>query len=341
MIDFTPHLLMLPRLRIQNANAISSAMTWGFPAMSAFVGAVQALERRLPDDIRIVFNGVGVVCHHIEPQTFKRTGYSTLNLYRSNLTSREESKKIQPDGTFENPSIIEEGRTHLDVTLLIGVESDGDDLGSAERRRDIAHRLLEQVQGMRIAGGSVMPSLSGATRQRPELITFDADEERRGKQWRRLKRRLLPGFALVLRDDYLSAHTETLKARDDSATALDAWLDLCRLNHECRIETQQDKDGQPKEVAKWEIRRPYPGWLVPIPVGYGAISELFEPGEVANARDPAVPFQFVESLYSIGEWVSPHRLQTPDALLWFVDNDLDRGVYRLTNDYALNHSEND
>jgi len=32
------HLLVLPRLRIQNANAISSPMTWGFPAMSAFIG---------------------------------------------------------------------------------------------------------------------------------------------------------------------------------------------------------------------------------------------------------------------------------------------------------------
>ncbi len=145
----------------------------------------------------------------------------------------------------------------------------------------------------------------------------------------------------MLRDDYLNEHTETLQAEDDSATALDAWLDLCRLNHECRIETQQDKEGQTKEVAKWEIRRPYPGWLVPIPVGYGAISDLFAPGEVANARDPGVSFQFVESLYSIGEWVSPHRLRSPDALLWFVSNDLERGVYRLTNDYALTHAHND
>ncbi|WP_110670830.1 type I-F CRISPR-associated protein Csy2 [Salinicola halophilus] len=330
MIDSKPHLLVLPRLRIQNANAISSSMTWGFPAMSAFMGAVQALERNLPDDIRIVFNGVGVVCHHIEPQVTKGGFTRAFHLTRNPV-----------DKTGSTAAIVEEGRAHLDVTLLIGVESDGDDLGSVERRRDIAQRLFEQVHGMRLAGGSVMPPLSDATRQRPELITFDADEERRDKQWRRLKRRLLPGFALVLRDDYLNEHTVTLKAEDDSATTLDAWLDLCRLNHECRIETQQDKEGQTKDVAKWEIRRPYPGWLVPIPVGYGAISDLFAPGDVANARDPAVPFQFVESLYSIGEWVSPHRLRSPDALLWFVDNDLERGIYRLTNDYALTHSEND
>lgn len=41
------NLLVLPRLRVQNANAISSPMTWGFPAMSAFVGMMHALERKL------------------------------------------------------------------------------------------------------------------------------------------------------------------------------------------------------------------------------------------------------------------------------------------------------
>lgn len=57
------HLLVLPRLRIQNANTISSPMTWGFPSMSAFVGVQQVLERNLPDDIKLVFNEIGVPSH--------------------------------------------------------------------------------------------------------------------------------------------------------------------------------------------------------------------------------------------------------------------------------------
>ena len=40
-------LLVLPRLRIQNANAISSPLTWGFPAITAFTGLMTALKRRL------------------------------------------------------------------------------------------------------------------------------------------------------------------------------------------------------------------------------------------------------------------------------------------------------
>lgn len=318
------HLLVLPRLRIQNVNAISSSMTWGFPAMSAFVGVQQVLERNLPKDIKLVFNEIGVVCHHIEPQVTEGGFIKAFHLTRNPV-----------DKSGGTAAIVEEGRAHLEISLLIGVESAGDDLSSAERRDAIAKALFEQVAGMRIAGGSVMPSLNAQKRHRPKLISFNALELERAKQWRRLQRSLLPGFALVLRDDLLAEHTATLKAQDESATALDAWLDLSRLNHECHVEQVKDeKDGQEKEVVRWEVRRPYPGWLVPIPVGYGAISDQYDPGEIANARDPSVPFRFVESLYSIGEWVSPHRICKPDDLMWFVENDLERGIYRLQNDYV-------
>lgn len=314
------HLLVLPRLRIQNANAISSPMTWGFPAMSAFVGTMQALERKLPDDINLVFNEIGVVCHRIDPQVTGGGFTRTFHLTRNPV-----------DKTGSTAAIVEEGRAHLEVSLLIGVEADGgDDLESAERRQAIAHRLYQQVQGMRIAGGSVMSPHSGERCYRPELISFDAKEAESANQWRQLKRQLLPGFALVLRDDRLIEHTATLQQSDVNATPLDAWLDLSRINHECRV--TQDENG--KEQAIWEIRRPYPGWLVPIPVGYGAISELFDPGEVASARATDVKFRFVESLYSIGEWVSPHRIQDPEVLMWFVKNDLEHGIYRLSNTYT-------
>lgn len=315
------HLLLLPRLRIQNANAISSPMTWGFPAMSAFMGLMQALERNLPDDIKLVFNEIGVVCHRLDPQVTSGGVIRAFHLTRNPV-----------DKTGSTAAIVEEGRAHLEISLLIGVESDGgDDLKSSERRQAIAQQLYQQVQCMRIAGGSVMPPRSGERRYRPELISFDSGEEESARQWHRLKRKLLPGFALVLRDDRLTEHTATLKAQDESATSLDAWLDLSRLNYECRLSKSEDNG---KEKASWKIRRPYPGWLVPIPVGYGAISDLFDPGTVANARDPRVPFQFVESLYSIGEWVSPHRIKHPEALMWFVENDLEHGIYRLGNDYT-------
>ena len=314
------HILLLPRLRIQNANAISSPMTWGFPAMTAFMGTMQALERKLPEDIKLVFNEIGVVCHHIDPQVTSGGVTRAFHLTRNPV-----------DKTGGTAAIVEEGRAHLEVSLLIGVEPNGgDDLANEERRQAIAQQLYQQVQGMRIAGGSVMPPNTGQPRYQPELISFDAKEEKSAQQWQKLRRRLLPGFALVLRDDRLAEHTATLQEIDADATPLDAWLNLSRINHECQM--VQGAGG--KEKAQWSIRRPYPGWLVPIPVGYAGISKLLDPGEVASARATNVKFQIVESLYSVGEWVSPHRIKDPDDLMWFVESDTENHIYRLSNAYT-------
>jgi len=40
-------LLLLPHLKVHNANALSSPFTIGFPAMTAWLGAVHALQRKL------------------------------------------------------------------------------------------------------------------------------------------------------------------------------------------------------------------------------------------------------------------------------------------------------
>lgn len=323
------NLLVLPRLRVQNANAISSPMTWGFPAMSAFVGLMHALERKLcAAGINVALEKVGVICHDVEAQATEGGYIRAFHLTRNPLSSDEDRKKIEKDGSYTTPSLVEEGRLHLDITLIFTIDA----TAAESERADIAEQIGEIVAGMRIAGGSVVPNRAVPHhKQRPQWVTLDDDEERRQKQFARLKRRWLPGFALTLRNDYLTEHHQTLQQQNPAASLLDAWLDLSRLNHQCVLENQ----NQPNEKSVWQVQRPYRGWLVPIPVGYGAISELFEPGSVANARDTKTHFRFAESLYSIGEWVSPHRMQQPEDLLWYVDNDLSEGLYRLKNDYHL------
>lgn len=312
------NLLVLPRLRVQNANAISSPMTWGFPAMSAFVGLMHALERKLfSAGINVSLGNVGVICHDFEAQATEGGYIRGFHLTRNPV-----------DKTGGTAAIVEEGRVHLDITLIFTIDS----AATESEHEDIAKQIGEIVAGMRIAGGSVIPNRAVPShKQRPQWVTLDDDEDERYKQFARLKRRWLPGFALTLRDDYLTEHHQTLQQHNPECSLLDAWLDLSRLNHVCTLENE----GESNEKPVWQAQRPYRGWLVPIPVGYGAISKLFQPGEVANARDTKTHFRFVESLYSIGEWVSPHRMHYPEDLLWYVDNDEEAGLYRLNNDYHL------
>ncbi|MCH4565216.1 type I-F CRISPR-associated protein Csy2 [Halomonas sp. EGI 63088] len=319
------NLLILPHLRVQNANAISSPMTWGFPAMSAFVGLMHALERKLPEHLELEFQGVGVICHDYQAQASRGGFTRSFHLTRNPV-----------DKSGKTAAIVEEGRIHLEITLVFAVS--GEACHGDEEGQRVAREVAEIVSGMRIAGGSVVPApLGEEPRQHPWLERLDDDLEARALRFRRLRRRWLPGFALVCRDDLLTRRLAEMREESSEATVLDAWLDMSRLNHECRLTETENTEGELREEVSWEIRRP-PGWLVPIPVGYGAISRLFEPGEVASARDAVTPFRFVESLYTIGQWISPHRLSSPEELLWYVDNDLDAGLYRLANKFPARHT---
>lgn len=319
-------LLVLPRIRVQNANAISSPLTWGFPSITAFTGLMTALARRLGPDAGLRFESVGVVCHDFEAQVTE-AGYT-----RSFCLTRN---PVLQDGA--TAAIVEEGRVHLDITLVFKVRISAALLDDTARK-DCAALVAELLAGMRIAGGSVMPPLPGSTRKpaRAQLVLVADDAELRDKQFKRLSRQWLPGFALVSRDDLLQKRVAELRETATSTaqpTLLDAWLDLSRINHRASRKTVvNEATGESAEQVEWATDS-RSGWLVPIPAGYVALTELHPPGAVAGARDPTVPFRFVESVYSIGQWVSPHRLRDIDQLTWRADYNATTGLYRCVNAY--------
>ena len=324
--------LVLPRLRVQNANAISSPLTWGFPAVSAFTGLLTALERRLGPDAGINLYGVGVVCHGHEAQVTEGGFTRAFRLRKPAVRTAKEALKLNNEGT--PPAIIEEGLIHLDLTLVLDVEIGTQQTGEAERQV-LADRVAHELAGMRLAGGSVMPALPTERRrpERPTLELVPSLPEDQRKQFRRLARRLLPGFALVSRDDLLRRRLHELQANTPEATALDAWLDLSRWNHRAVPQAAPADGGAPATVWETDSRA---GWIVPIPVGYAALSELHPAGSVAGARDMLTPFRFVESVWSMGQWIGPLRLQRLDELFWFADHDASIGLYCCRNRYAAN-----
>jgi CRISPR-associated protein Csy2 len=313
--------LVLPRLRVQNANAISSPMTWGFPSITAFTGLMTALERRLGPKAGIALHGVGVICHGFEPQVTSGGYTRSFHLTRN---------PVMKDGG--TAAIVEEGRVHLDITLVFDVELVLSQSSEIERT-ELAVHIGELVAGMRVAGGSVMPPLPGTfvSPPRPQLVLLSEDGAERSKQFRRLSRRWLPGFTLVSRDDLLHARWIELKAGQPSMTLVDAWLDLSRINHHATQDTNVDEKSDISTDSVVWATDSRPGWTVPIPVGFAPLTALHPPGSVAGVRDANVPFQFVESVYSIGQWISPHRLNALEELLWRPIHDPNSGLYRCIN----------
>lgn len=314
-------LLILPRLRVQSANAISSPLTHGFPSMTAFLGLMWALARKLEaHDLPLAFDSVGVICHDFDEQVTEGGYVKAFRLTRN---------PVGKDGG--SAAIVEEGRMHMEITLIFGISGGFVELD--EHAHDaIAQTVAFELAGMRIAGGSVLPS--GDWRSRPAVLRFGDDAEDVRRRFRHLRRHWLPGSALVCRDDLLHARLDQLREAAPETTALDALLDLSRFNWR-PVRPDAESDGASATTAKVEWKpEPRPGWIVPIPVGFGALSELLPAGEVQSARDRKTPFHFVESLYSIGQWISPHRLDNAEQLLWYASTDPAAGLYRCRNDFA-------
>lgn len=308
--------LVLPRLQVQNLNTISSPMTWGAPSITAAMGFMQALQRKLPQDWKTLFLKVGMVIHEFEPQV-NGNYVKKFNLTRNPLGR---------DG--KTTGIIEEGRAHATISLVFGVYLAGDK--NDELLQERAWAIQEKASSMRFAGGSIIHNSN--VWHRPQLLTL-TDNQDETPHTIALKRSLLPGFALISRDDVLLAHTKKLQTEKPELTALDALLDLSRINKRCVATHTEQNDGAIKKTIEWKSdREKGSGWLVPIPVGYSALTELYEAGAVQNTRDPNTLFRFVESMYSIGEWCSPHRLTSLGELLWYSSTEHETGVYRCMNE---------
>ncbi|XOV84732.1 MAG: type I-F CRISPR-associated protein Csy2 [bacterium] len=312
-----PHfdqILVIPRLRVQNANAISGSLTHGFPAISAFIGLMWALERKMhAAGMDLMLNAVGVVAHGYEELVTDDYYAKSFRLTRN---------PIGKDGS--TAAIVEEGRMHMTISLVFALQSQS--LNDHEQAQNTALQIKQLIEEMRIAGGTVLPQPGAQKRFTPYILPISSDGETRYEQFAKLKRHLLPGFALVERQDLLDQRFEEMRNQTPDCTRLDAWLSLSRFNW--RWQT----DGENPEKAGWQHDRK--GWIVPIPLGYGALTELQAAGTVANARDMQTDFRFVESLYGIGQWISPHRLQEIQQLLWYAEYQPDNGVYRCKNGFV-------
>ena len=335
----------IPHLRVQNANAVSGSLSWGFPAPSAIVGFAHALERKLGN---VRFGGVGVICHRFEPQINRNGRFDdyTFRLMRSPAWKSWRSVR-------KESATVEEGRVHLEITLLIELLLD-EPLVKGEDK-SIEDEVRESVSGMRFAGGTLHQAIwIGDTllhRESPKVAIHEwpETEDEARKRFYHTRYHWLPGFVLVERQGLLRDHLKTLRKENPKTDALEAMLDLLALHNEPEVSEIDDSEIDPPvetankkpEKAKWTSKKRYRGWLVPVPVGFGGLSELYEPGCVTNVRDATVPFRFVESLYSVGQWISPHRLTSLQQLLWHTEFDAEQGLYLCRNNYSQEDHSHD
>lgn len=284
-------LILLRRIKVENANAVAG-LTYGFPAITHFLGFAHALSRRLTQTQGLRIDGCAVVSHEHQIHAHTSGRDYQFALTRNPLT--REAKTA---------SFNEEGRMHLTISLLL--ECHGEIPNGEYGQRELADYLAQVCPTFRLAGGIIV-SIEGIS-----VMPMPAT----GREMYRLQWQLMPGFALRDRSSWLCEHHQMLMENDPAATLLDAWLDFAALK--IQAETPEDKGIQEGDPAAWQhVPKPKPGFLVPLMTGYQRISELYAPGVVVNARDAQTPFAFTEAVYAIGEWCGLHRIQSLDDIFW-------------------------
>ena len=286
-------LLLLPHIEVHNANALSSPFTIGFPAMTAWLGAVHALQRRLNSKghSSINFESVGVVSHQCDLQTHKGIDDFVHSIIGTGNPL---------DKTGSRSVFIEEARCHLDVSLVIeysGIEKNDEQ----NLKENITHLLNSR---MKMAGGDIL------TFKEPQFFKV---ENGNAADLAVLTRKLMPGYAIIERRDLM---VEAMKTGQD---AMDALINYLAIHHQCEKSLVEDTDK-----ITWTSKRKSKGWIVPIATGFHGLTDL---GKAKNQRDPNTPHRFAESVVTLGEFKMPHSIKSIDEILWRYQTDRTNNLY--------------
>ena len=290
--------LLIPHLKLHNANAMSSPYTIGFPAMTAWLGAVHALQRKLHSKgCEVSLTKVGVSCHEFNLQTYKGQGDFVHSIIGT-------ANPLDKGGS--RPAFIEEARCHLEVSLLIECQNIDPD-----EKEQFLEDVQQLICSMKFASGDVLAV------KKCQILQFDEDADQ-DRELKPILNKLMLGHVLVERRDLV---IERMKQGKD---ALDAVLDYLKVTHSSSV----DENGK----VIWTSKRNAQGWLVPIAVGFQGISDL---GQAKNQRDADTPHRFAESVLTLGEFMMPYRIEHIDQLLWQYHVDLENNLYLCQNSTTI------
>ena len=229
-------ILLIPNIKIHNANALSSPYTIGFPAMTAWLGFMHALERKLKStevsDVK--FTGIIVSCLDMTLHAYKGKGDYVHSIKATSNPLNKLGKR---------PSFIEEARCDLEVTLAIECE-----IGAMDYEK-FTQLINNKLHTMKIASG--------------DIISFKPiqHKEVENNNPRELTKYLMPGFCLVTRQDLMK------QSMSEGKDAIDAMLDYLITTTDINIDENH-------KVKKSKATKKEKGWIVPIAIGYQGISEL-------------------------------------------------------------------
>ena len=284
----------IPHIRACGVNATSCPYIAGFPSMTGWMGLTHSIERRLKDRYDVTITEMGVCCHSFKLHAKREKG----DILYSPVLSRN-PLDVKPMGECTVAPFIEGMEAWLDVTLVMRIEGlDPDD------DRAVARALHEAVLSLRICGG-IAESCE-------EPVFFYPDEDNEDDE-AKFFHRLGAGSIIISRTDLL----QELSAQEGT-DALDGILKALAVHQITseNTETHEKKYQRYKQISS--------GWLVPMAVGYRAISPL---ATIPGQRDMSKPHRFVESVLTLAEFKAPWHFKSLEEMMWHYEYNESQGTY--------------
>lgn len=212
--------LLIERIQVQNANA-ASGFTWGFPAITHFLGFAHNLTRKLKTQVEfseVSLGGCAVIAHDQHVHGYKESSTNRFSQYKTahylGLTFVK--------GRLRDPAINEEAKMNMTVSILIPVSGY---IGGSYEQEQLTKFITNVCYTQRLAGGTIL-NINNV-----ELVDLSDKDNLRP-----IRNKLLPGFVLQDRTNYLAEHFAQLQQQNPGAELLDAWFDFIALKQVARPE---------------------------------------------------------------------------------------------------------
>ncbi|AOT10857.1 type I-F CRISPR-associated protein Csy2 [Pseudoalteromonas luteoviolacea] len=310
--------LVLSKIEVQNANAIAG-FTWGFPAITQFLGFTHALSRKISVNYQGTYNtefvGCMVISNKVSNKVYQPKPYADFEFLQS------KNPPVLAKHKATSPPIIEEGKLNATVSLVL--ELSDPLLLTTDQVTELENKVKAMCLNMRIAGGSVL-SIG-------QVKLFRANNSQdESKQLSHIKRLCMPGFVLKDQSEYLKKQTEKIAVENNESAPLAAWLDFSALKVTATPELAEGQTLTNDQTdATWQyLKKPFDGYLVPIMAGYKAIAQPLTKEEVIGLRVKPDPedqdikaVNFVEAVHSVAEWLSMHKVTRLSEYIWRYNQD--------------------
>ena len=310
--------LVFKEIEVESANALSGNLIYGTPALTGIKGAFHAMSRKLLTNTQTAhletsLRGVMVACHECYVNASRAESYREYHFTQQKPapTTSSDLAKMKV-GTL--PSIIQQAQCYVKMSFVVEVVSSNsltnDDKGL------ITQEAFKYVQQQRLAGGSVRLF------NNKDAVKFINEADLNS-----LPYDLTNCNILVDASDVMQA----LIQKNPTMTATDILIDVASVHH-TPVETANSTYWRNDRITDQY------GWIVPIMVGHHGINPKFKAGLLENSRSNQVDSQYVESVYSLGRWVNPHKLQLESKLsaaFWYYNHDADTSLYLVSNHSPL------